>query len=130
MGNGRFINSNMIKPHNQLNLKKMFIVLKGVIGPGKKWNNLPVSNKNKPLQSNIHVNKGDLVVVIAGDDCGKVGQVLAVYPKTGRIRVKGVNIKSEIKTDGSKKTLMTNEGVIDHSNVMHWSKSKSSRSRV
>lgn len=40
----------------------------------------------------LHVTKGDNVRVMRGDDKGKEGKVLRVYPKTGRITVEGVNI--------------------------------------
>ena len=40
----------------------------------------------------LHVTKGDSVRVMRGDDKGKEGKVLRVYPKTGRITVEGVNI--------------------------------------
>jgi len=38
-----------------------------------------------------HVIKGDMVKVIAGDDRGKVGEVMAVYPDKGKVLVQGVN---------------------------------------
>lgn len=40
----------------------------------------------------IHVTKGDTVRVMRGDDKGKEGKVLRVFPKTGRILVEGINI--------------------------------------
>ncbi|MES2522780.1 MAG: 50S ribosomal protein L24 [Gemmatimonadota bacterium] len=40
----------------------------------------------------MHVTKGDTVRVMRGDDKGKEGKVLQVYPKTGRIKVDGINI--------------------------------------
>ena len=40
----------------------------------------------------VHVTKGDTVRVMRGDDKGKEGKVLRVFPKTGRILVEGVNI--------------------------------------
>ena len=40
----------------------------------------------------IHVTKGDTVRVMRGDDKGKEGKVLMVYPKTGRVKVDGINI--------------------------------------
>ena len=40
----------------------------------------------------IHVVKGDTVRVMRGEDKGKEGKVIRVYPKTGRITVEGVNI--------------------------------------
>ncbi|MDY6913988.1 MAG: 50S ribosomal protein L24 [Planctomycetota bacterium] len=38
-----------------------------------------------------HVKKGDTVVVIAGDDKGKTGDVLRVDPKAETVLVQGVN---------------------------------------
>jgi large subunit ribosomal protein L24 len=40
----------------------------------------------------IHVTKGDSVRVMRGEDKGKEGKVLKVFPKTGRVTVEGVNI--------------------------------------
>ena len=41
----------------------------------------------------VHVQKGDTVRVVRGDDKGKEGKVLRVYPKTGRVTVEGPNFK-------------------------------------
>jgi large subunit ribosomal protein L24 len=38
-----------------------------------------------------HVKKGDTVMVIAGDDKGKTGEVLRVYPLEEKVLVQGVN---------------------------------------
>jgi large subunit ribosomal protein L24 len=38
-----------------------------------------------------HVKKGDMVMVIAGDDKGKVGQVLRVDPAAAKVLVQGIN---------------------------------------
>lgn len=38
----------------------------------------------------LHITKGDTVQVISGDDKGKRGTVLRVFPKTGRVAVDGV----------------------------------------
>lgn len=40
----------------------------------------------------LHVSKGDRVRVMRGDDKGKEGKILRVFPKTGRAVVEGVNI--------------------------------------
>jgi large subunit ribosomal protein L24 len=40
----------------------------------------------------MHVNTGDTVRVVRGDDKGKEGKVLRVYPKKGRVVVDGVNM--------------------------------------
>ena len=35
----------------------------------------------------VHVRKKDSVMVISGKDKGKISEVLAVYPKTGKVLV-------------------------------------------
>jgi large subunit ribosomal protein L24 len=40
----------------------------------------------------MHVTKGDVVRVVRGDDKGKEGRILRVFPKTGRVTIEGVNI--------------------------------------
>ena len=45
----------------------------------------------KPVRK-MHVTKGDLVVVISGDDKGKRGKVLRAIPAKGRVVVEGINI--------------------------------------
>ncbi|MBX3365239.1 MAG: 50S ribosomal protein L24 [Phycisphaeraceae bacterium] len=42
-----------------------------------------------------HVRKGDQVMIIAGDHKGKVGEVLRVDPKAGRVIVKGLNLRTK-----------------------------------
>ena len=39
-----------------------------------------------------HVKKGDKVVVLAGDDKGKTGEVLRMYPDKKKVLVQGVNM--------------------------------------
>lgn len=41
----------------------------------------------------MHVRKGDLVVVTAGNDRGKRGRVVRVYPRAHRVLVEGVNVR-------------------------------------
>ena len=43
----------------------------------------------------MRIKKGDNVQVLSGNDKGKTGEVLEVMPKTGRIIVKGVNIRKK-----------------------------------
>lgn len=38
-----------------------------------------------------HVKKGDNVTLIAGDDKGKTGKVLQIFPQNGRALVEGIN---------------------------------------
>lgn len=38
-----------------------------------------------------HIKKGDMVQVLAGNDKGKVGEVMVVYPKASKVLVQGIN---------------------------------------
>ena len=69
----------------------------------------------------LRITKGDTVRVMRGEDKGKEGKVLRVYPKTGRIVVEGVNI---VKRHRKARRADEQSGIIDfpapihHSNVM------------
>mgnify|MGYP001499192719 FL=1 len=43
---------------------------------------------------NMRIKKNDDVVVIAGNDKGKTGKVLKVFPETLRVIVEGVNLRT------------------------------------
>ena len=45
-------------------------------------------------QAKLHIKKGDMVQVIAGDDKGKKGRVIEVINATKRAMVEGINIVS------------------------------------
>jgi len=73
----------------------------------------------------LHITKGDTVEVISGNDKGKRGQVIRVFPETGRILVDGVNVRKKHQKprqsgDGS----VSEGGIIEkplpihHSNAM------------
>jgi large subunit ribosomal protein L24 len=51
-----------------------------------------LTNKKQPKRRWLDLAPGDTVVVIAGKDKGKQGQVLRTLPASGQIVVKGVNI--------------------------------------
>lgn len=53
-----------------------------------------MATKQKSKRSNpkLHIRKGDTVMVIAGDDKGKTGEVLEVIPAKMRVVVDGINI--------------------------------------
>ena len=44
------------------------------------------------IRVSVHVTKGDTVRVMRGDDKGKEGTVLQVFPKKNRVLIQGVNI--------------------------------------
>lgn len=46
------------------------------------------------FQPKLHVKKNDQVIVIAGEDRGKKGRVLEVYPDKNRALVEGIRIVS------------------------------------
>ncbi|MDR5588179.1 MULTISPECIES: 50S ribosomal protein L24 [Clostridium] len=69
----------------------------------------------------VHVRKSDTVVVISGKDKGKTGEVLKVYPKTGKVLVQGVNIvKKHQKANKSQveSAIIEREAAINSSKVM------------
>ena len=43
----------------------------------------------------MRIKKGDTVKILSGNDKDKTGEVLEVSPKTGKILVKGVNIRKK-----------------------------------
>ena len=68
--------------------------------------------------SKLHVKKCDTVVVIAGKDAKKTGEVLSV--NNGRVIVSGVNIQAhhnKPKSQEDKGGIIKSEGAIDASNV-------------
>jgi large subunit ribosomal protein L24 len=48
--------------------------------------------KKRKSKAKLHIRKGDKVVVIAGDDKGKSGEVLEVFIEKNRAIVKDINI--------------------------------------
>ena len=58
----------------------------------------------------MHVSKGDTVRVMRGDDKGKEGKVLRVFPKTGRVLVEGINI---VKKHRKARTAEEQSGIIE-----------------
>ncbi len=68
------------------------------------------------------VKKGDRVVVLAGRDKGRQGEVLKVIPKEGRVVVQGVmQVKRHQKASARNPEggIVTKEAAIDVSNVAH-----------
>jgi len=67
------------------------------------------------------IKKGDRVVVLAGKDKGKGGEVLRVYPKESRVIVSGVNVvkrhtaPSQMNAGG----IVEKEAPLHVSNVAH-----------
>src|SRR6186997_3005033 len=64
----------------------------------------------------MRVSKGDTVRVMRGDDKGKEGKVLRVFPKTGRVLVEGINI---VKKHRKARTAEEQSGIIEHAAPVH-----------
>lgn len=68
----------------------------------------------------MKIKKGDKVKVLCGKDRGKIGEVIRVNKKAGKVMVKGVNMitKAEKKVSEEQKGgLIKQEGFFDKSNV-------------
>jgi|ERR1700742_4101273 large subunit ribosomal protein L24 len=72
----------------------------------------------------MKIKKGDHVVVVAGRDRGRTGEVIAAYPDRGKVLVQGVNVVTKNKKvtyqgqRAAKEGGITNEEApIDVSNV-------------
>jgi large subunit ribosomal protein L24 len=69
----------------------------------------------------LAVTKGDTVRVMRGEDKGKEGRVIRVYPKTGRITIEGINIVKrhrKARRAEEQSQIMEMPAPIHHSNVM------------
>ena len=76
-------------------------------------------------KKSLNIKKGDTVKVIAGKDKGRIGEIIAVDPKAGRVVVQGVNLVKKhrretpnTQTRGNNASgIITTEAPIDASNV-------------
>jgi len=69
----------------------------------------------------MKIRKNDNIVVIAGNDRGKTGKVLKVYPKTFRIIIEGINLRKRHTKPNQKNPqggILEKEAPIHVSNVM------------
>jgi large subunit ribosomal protein L24 len=100
-----------IKPKTKMGGRK--IVSKALVKEGS-------SN----LVPKIHVKRGDLVIVRSGSKevgKGKTGKVIAVFPRTGKVIVEGVNVITRATRQrqiGQKSGLIKKEAPIFASRVM------------
>ena len=101
----------------------------------------------KSVPRRLHVKTGDTVIVISGrskdllrnenstqtGDKGKIGKVLKVFPKTGKIIVEGVNVKKRhIKPNAMNPQgeVVEREMPIFSSKVMLWDEAAGKPTRV
>ena len=101
----------------------------------------------KSVPRKLHVKTGDTVIVISGrskdllrnenstqtGDKGKIGKVLKVFPKTGKVIVEGVNIKKRhIKPNAMNPQgeVVEREMPIFSSKVMLWDEAAGKPTRI
>ncbi|MEA2041315.1 MAG: 50S ribosomal protein L24 [Bacteroidota bacterium] len=73
------------------------------------------------MQKKLHVKKGDIVKVNAGNDKGKEGRILSVFPEKSRALVEGINmIAKHTKPDSENPQggIVNKEAPIHISNLM------------
>ena len=78
----------------------------------------------------MKIKKGDTIQVITGNDTGKSGRVIKVYPDANRIIVEGVNrVKKHTRPtqDNPQGGIIEKEATIHISNVMLVAESKPTR---
>ena len=69
--------------------------------------------------ANLHIKKGDTVVVLSGDSKGVKGDVIATSPKEGKVLVQGANIiHKHVKARRQGET----GGIVDAEGAMYASK--------
>ena len=75
--------------------------------------------RHKPVRAQkLHIAKGDMVQVISGDEKGKRGKVLHVYPRTGRVTIEGVNVVKRHR----RQTQTSQGGIVEFPAPIHHSK--------
>ena len=65
--------------------------------------------------ANLHIKKGDTVVVLSGDSKGVKGEVIATSPKEGKVLVQGANIihkHVKARRQGETSSIVNTEGAI------------------
>ena len=69
----------------------------------------------------MKIRKNDMVTVIAGNDRGKTGKVLKVFPSSGRIIIEGINLRkrhTKPNRNNPQGGILEKEAPIHASNVM------------
>ena len=73
-------------------------------------------HSDNAVRVKMPVVRGDQVMVVRGDDKGKRGEVIRVYPKKGRITVKGINI---VKKHRKARSAEEQSGIIEMEAPIH-----------
>ncbi|KAI3849016.1 hypothetical protein MKX03_011459 [Papaver bracteatum] len=99
----------------------------------KRWERKECKPNSLPVLQKMHVRLGDTVKVIAGNEKGKIGEIIRLFKHNSTVIVKDMNIKTKHvkpKEQGEPGQIVKVEGPIHSSNVMLYSKEKEVHSRV
>jgi len=69
----------------------------------------------------MKIKKNDMVMIIAGNDRGKTGKILKVFPKINKVIIEGINIRKRHTKPTQKNPqggILEKEATIHASNVM------------
>ena len=69
----------------------------------------------------MKIRKNDTVMIIAGNDRGRTGKVLKVFPSTSRVIVEGINLRkrhTKANSENPQGGILEKEAPIHSSNVM------------
>jgi large subunit ribosomal protein L24 len=80
-----------------------------------------MSGSKKKKKSKLHIKKDDRVKVIAGNEKGREGRVMAVFPEKQRVLVEGINMRihhDKPTRENPRGGRIDREGTIHISNVM------------
>jgi len=78
-------------------------------------------NRGAQVKRATEIRKGDMVQVVAGNDKGKVGKVIRVFPKRNRVLVEKVNFvkrHTRPRRQGQQGGILEKEASIHLSNVL------------
>ena len=80
-----------------------------------------IRHARKSERVKLSITKGDTVRVMRGEDAGKEGKILRVFPKTGRVTIEGINIVKrhrKARRAEEQSQIMEMPAPVHHSNVM------------
>jgi len=85
------------------------------------------------MRNKLRLKRGDKVIVIAGKDKGKIGEILRVYRDSRRVLVDGVNLVTKHKkknTETQEGGIVKIEATMDISNVMYYCEAVQKGSKI
>ena len=95
--------------------------MRRLVQRNKESNRYAKRHARKAERVTMPVTKGDTVRVLRGDDVGKEGKIIRVFPKTGRVTIEGINIVKrhrKARRAEEQSQIMEMPAPVHHSNVM------------